>query len=63
MSMTPSPGFTAEKGRLSRIHSRCDKFAAGTHPLKEVDGAANAVAETPEQVVRLLAYVATGKLS
>jgi len=28
-----------------------------THALKEVDGAAQAVAETPEQVVRILAYV------
>lgn len=32
------------------------------HPLKEVDGAALAVAETPEQVVRLLAYVIDGTL-
>lgn len=33
-----------------------------THPLKEVDGAALAVAETPEQVVKLLAYVIDGSL-
>jgi len=33
-----------------------------THPLKEVDSAALAVAETPEQVVRLLSYAITGKL-
>jgi len=33
-----------------------------THPLKEVDAAALAVAETPEQVVRLLTYTLTGKL-
>ena len=33
-----------------------------THALKEVDGAAQAVAETPEQVVRLLDYTITGKL-
>jgi len=33
-----------------------------THPLKEVDGAALAVAETPEQVVGVLRYVLTGKL-
>ena len=33
-----------------------------THPLKEVDGAALAVAETPEQVVRLLKYAITGTL-
>ena len=32
------------------------------HALKEVDAAANAVAETPEQVVRILAYVTEGKL-
>ncbi len=33
-----------------------------THPLKEVDGAALAVAETSDQVVRLLQYVLTGQL-
>ncbi len=33
-----------------------------THPLKEVDAAALAVAETPEQVVRLLKYTITGSL-
>ncbi len=33
-----------------------------THPLKEVDGAALAVAETPQQVVRLLAYTVAGTL-
>jgi len=33
-----------------------------THPLKEVDGAALAVAQTPEQVVRLLTYVIEGTL-
>ncbi len=33
-----------------------------THPLKEVDAAALAVAETPEQVVKLLAYVIDGTL-
>ena len=32
------------------------------HALKEVDGAANAVAETPEQVVAILRYVLTGAL-
>lgn len=32
------------------------------HPLKEVDAAALAVAERPEQVVRILAYVQTGTL-
>ncbi len=33
-----------------------------THALKEVDGAALAVAETPAQVVRLLTYVIEGRL-
>lgn len=33
-----------------------------THPLKEVDAAALAVAETPEQVVRLINYTLTGTL-
>ncbi len=33
-----------------------------THALKEVDGAALAVAETPDQVVHLLKYVVTGEL-
>ena len=33
-----------------------------THPLKEVDAAALAVAETPKQVVKLLAYVIDGTL-
>ena len=30
------------------------------HALKEVDGAATAVAETPEQVVEILSYATTG---
>ena len=33
-----------------------------THALKEVDGAANAVAERPEQVVQIMRYVITGEL-
>ncbi len=33
-----------------------------THPLKEVDAAALAVAETPEQVIAIIAYVLTGQL-
>ena len=33
-----------------------------THPLKEVDGASLAVAQTPEQVVRILGYVIDGTL-
>ncbi|MEE9256011.1 MAG: YtoQ family protein [bacterium] len=32
------------------------------HALKEVDGAAMAVAETPDQVVRILAYAINGTL-
>jgi hypothetical protein len=34
-----------------------------THPLKEVDAAAMAVARTPEQVAQLLAYVTRGQLA
>ena len=33
-----------------------------THPLKEVDGAALAVAETADQIVRILRYVIKGEL-
>lgn len=33
-----------------------------THALKEVDGAALATAQTPEQVVEILHYVVTGQL-
>lgn len=33
-----------------------------THPLKEVDAAALAVAESPQQVVRLLTYAVSGTL-
>lgn len=33
-----------------------------THALKEVDGAALATAQTPEQIVELLNYVVTGQL-
>lgn len=33
-----------------------------THALKEVDAAAQAVAETPEQVVEILRYVTRGEL-
>jgi YtoQ family protein len=36
--------------------------AALNHPLKEVDAAALAVCETPEQVVQTLAYVIRGEL-
>ncbi len=34
-----------------------------THPLKEVDAAALAVAETPAQIVEMLAYVIKSELS
>jgi YtoQ family protein len=34
-----------------------------THPLKEVDATAMAVARTPEQVAQLLAYVTRGELA
>ncbi len=34
-----------------------------THPLKEVDAAALAVAETPEQIVEILRYVIRGELT
>ena len=33
-----------------------------THPLKEVDGAALAVTQTPDQVVKILSYVVDGTL-
>ncbi len=33
------------------------------HALKEVDGAAQAVAETPEQIVAILRYVINGELN
>ncbi|MBL6929807.1 MAG: YtoQ family protein [Rhodospirillales bacterium] len=33
-----------------------------THAMKEVDGAASAVCETPEQVVQTLAYVIRGEM-
>jgi hypothetical protein len=34
-----------------------------THPLKEVDAAALAVAQTPEEIVEILKYVITGELA
>lgn len=49
-------GFAAALGKgLIILHD-----AALTHPLKEVDAAALAVAETPEQVAQILAYVIAG---
>ena len=51
-------GFAAALGKpLITLHA-----PDLTHPLKEVDGAALAVAETPGQVVRLLAYAIEGTL-
>ena len=51
-------GFAAALGKpLITLHD-----PGLTHPLKEVDGAALAVAQTPEQVVKLLTYVIDGDL-
>jgi YtoQ family protein len=51
-------GFAAALGKsLIVMHG-----PVHAHPLKEVDAAALAVAETPAQVVAMLAYVETGKL-
>ena len=51
-------GYAAALGKpLITLHDR-----SLTHPLKEVNGAAYASAETPEQVVRLLAYTVEGRL-
>ena len=52
-------GFAAALGKpLVTIHP-----AEFNHALKEVDAAANATAETPEQVVQILAYVVAGRLN
>ena len=52
-------GFAAALGKcLITLHE-----PSLTHALKEVDGAALAVASTPEQVVSLLRYVSLGELS
>lgn len=51
-------GFAAALGKSLIVQHAPDL----THPLKEVDGAALAVAETPAQVVELLNYVITGRL-
>lgn len=52
-------GYAAALGKALIIqHDR-----SLVHPLKEVDAAALAVAETPEQVVELLRYVQTGELA
>ena len=51
-------GYAAALGKsIITLHD-----PALTHPLKEVDGAALAVAETPDQVVRLLDYAINGTL-
>ena len=51
-------GFAAALGTpLITLHD-----PAINHPLKEVDGAALATAQTPEQVVRILKYVMEGTL-
>jgi len=51
-------GYAAALGKpLITLHD-----AGLTHALKEVDGVALAVAETPEQVVRLLTYTLKGTL-
>ena len=51
-------GFAAALGKpLITLHD-----PELTHPLKEVDGAALAVAESPGQVVKLLAYAIEGTL-
>ena len=51
-------GYAAAKGKpLIILHD-----PELNHALKEVDGAALAVAQTPEQVVRLMNYVIEGKL-
>ncbi len=51
-------GFAAALGKpIITLHDE-----SLTHALKEVDGAAQAVAETPEQVVKILNYTITGAL-
>ena len=52
-------GFAAALGKpLIVMHDK-----SLTHPLKEVDAAALAVAETPEQIVAVLNYVINGELN
>lgn len=52
-------GYAAALGKpLIILHC-----AAHAHALKEVDAAAEAVAETPEQVAAILAYVVSGQLN
>jgi len=50
-------GFAAAKGKsIITLHE-----PELNHALKEVDGAANAVCQTPEQVVAILKYVIRGE--
>lgn len=51
-------GYAAALGKSLIILHGADH----AHALKEVDAAANAVAQTPEQVVQILRYVLTAKL-
>ena len=51
-------GYAAALGKSLIIQHGPDH----AHALKEVDEAAQAVAETPEQVVQILTYCLTGKL-
>ena len=51
-------GFAAALGKpMITLHDEDH-----THALKEVDAAALAVAQSPEQVVRILDYVIEGRL-
>lgn len=51
-------GYAAALGKsLIILHQ-----AAHQHPLKEIDAAALAVAETPQQIVQILNYVLDGSL-
>ena len=51
-------GYAAALGKPLIVNHTPDL----THPLKEVDAAALAVCETPEQVVQILTYVITSRL-
>ena len=51
-------GYASALGKPLIVNHTADL----THPLKEVDAAALAVCETPEQVVDILRYVIMGKL-
>jgi len=51
-------GYAAALGKPLIVNHTPDL----THPLKEVDAAALAVCETPEQVIQILTYVITSRL-